>query len=77
MQEWIEYGKTWEAFRVAGLAVVGVQVEFQSGPQDVLTRVLIGDINDLYGGCDHCGGIAPDVVIMRYRVVATPEELTN
>jgi hypothetical protein len=68
---WIEYGKTFgDLSRELGFdALVGTLVDADCWP----APMLIGDVNQHGGTCDHCGGLHYDDVISRYTRVWSPD----
>lgn len=75
---WVEYGKTWRhfcTFEADNLSVPGRQIEVAKA--DGLHRFLIGNINELGGGCDDCPEVFKHEVVVRYRDIATAELLDS
>ena len=70
---WINYGKSFYDFWTNNLSQPGVQVEISD--EDGSRSFLIGEINQGGGSCDCCKEIYGDTIIVRYRILLTPEEL--
>lgn len=64
--EWIEYDDIWQKFADDGLGMTGVLLEVET--PDGSEYVLLGDLNNVGGSCDHCTGISNSDVIKRYSV---------
>lgn len=72
MNEWIEYGKSWEHFCKDGLNKPGTQIDIQNRTDLSKHKhklYLIGDINELGGCCDDCMSFQEDQTVIQYRVV--------
>lgn len=70
--DWIAFGKRWyPEFKDSGACAPGVQIELADG-----RRFLIGDVNPLGGVCDDCPGFDSRSIIVRYRRLVSPEQLT-
>ena len=73
--EWIEYNKSFMSYDLNvgnflddGLCNPGVLVETEKG------QYLIGTVNRNGGACDCCSIINSDDIILRYKVVWTPDK---
>ena len=63
MQDWIEFGRTFDDLRKSEKEVVGLQVEVDG------ETFLVGDINHMGGQCDCCCVIRYDEIVTKYRRV--------
>jgi hypothetical protein len=67
---WVKYGKTWSEFCDSKLNQPGTLVVVPDGEE-----LLIGDVNENGGCCEHCPGIHSRVVILRYAVLCWARDL--
>ena len=66
---WIEYGKTWDRFSIAGLSKPGTLVDIKPSKHWTGGYFLIGHINVMSGVCDDCMDFEGHAIVLRYAVV--------
>ena len=72
MSDWIEVNVEFGEFENRGLFNVGTLMLIETCGKT--EEVLIGDINDINGSCDHCKGIEDGVIVKSYKVICTKGE---
>ena len=76
MGNWIEVNLPWQSFRYGHKGCSrGNQISVQR--KDGVFSFLIGDINECGGVCDDCMGFGRDDIVLRYRELLTPEDLSR
>ncbi len=61
MEDWIEYGGTWEAFENEKLATPGTLVEIYGDTS------LIGELNEQGGVCNCCPMYSKTDIVTKYK----------
>ncbi len=71
---WSDYGRSFSQFRRDRLNKPGIQIEIALSSGRPMT-LLIGEVNQLGGECDHCHLVKDNTTVIRFRRLVDEEDL--
>lgn len=66
---WIDYGETFEEFMNEYLTIPGTLIEIWNPRSFIVSKHLIGDVNEFGGVCQCCQIISNDSIVLKYKML--------